>query len=115
MRYRVMCTVKNPDHSRILSVGCVDTAGSHHNFDEPRAIKLIEDRLATFYVERPDGHSVEVIVEETPAGHKFLKTEADGEKPNNLLSLPHCKSRSVVVPPPPSRVVTPARSHGTLL
>jgi hypothetical protein len=23
-------------------------------------------------------------------GKKYLKTEADGEEPNNLLSLPHC-------------------------
>ncbi len=109
MRNRVVCTVKDIHHSRIASVGCIDELGSRHNFSEQEAITLIEQHLASFYVERPDGHRVEVIVEKTEAGVKFLKTEADGEKPNNLLSLPHCTSKPVVIPPP--RVTTPARSH----
>jgi hypothetical protein len=34
--------------------------------------------------------SVWVIVAVSRLGHKYLKTEADGEQPDNLLSLPEC-------------------------
>lgn len=110
MRYRIFCTTPDPHHERIASIGCVETSGTKHTFTEAEAIGLIERKQASFYVERPDGHRVEVIVEKSPEGHKFLKTEADGEKPNNLLSLPHCKIEPPVIVPP--RSFTPARSHG---
>jgi hypothetical protein len=32
-----------------------------------------------------------VIVGTSRYGHKYLKTEADGEQPDNLLSLPECR------------------------
>nr|WP_269474859.1 DUF3892 domain-containing protein [Serratia ureilytica] len=35
-------------------------------------------------------HSVWVIVSNSAAGNKYLKTQNDGEQPNNLLSLPEC-------------------------
>jgi hypothetical protein len=31
-----------------------------------------------------------VIVKMSRFGHKYLATEADGEQPDNLLSLPEC-------------------------
>jgi len=31
-----------------------------------------------------------IIVAVSKYGHKYLKTESDGEEPNNLLSLPEC-------------------------
>jgi len=31
-----------------------------------------------------------VIVSNSAAGNKYLKTQNDGEQPNNLLSLPEC-------------------------
>ncbi|MEF9605660.1 DUF3892 domain-containing protein, partial [Paracoccus sp. PXZ] len=37
-----------------------------------------------------NGNSVWVIIA-TRNGKKYLKTEADGAEPNNLLSLPRCK------------------------
>jgi hypothetical protein len=43
-----------------------------------------------FYVERPAGHRVNCIVARH-SGHEYVKTEADGEHPNNLLSLPECR------------------------
>lgn len=110
MRYEVICTVKDLIHERISSIGCVDESGSRHSFTEDEAIRLIEATLATFYVDRPVGHRITVVVEKTPEGRKFLKTEADGEKPNNLLSLPHCNTAPAVTPPP--RVIRPAHSHG---
>ena len=35
---------------------------------------------------------VTTLTESNGAKHKYLKTEADGYKPNNLLSLPSCTS-----------------------
>lgn len=37
-----------------------------------------------------NGKSVWVEVAVSSRGRKYLKTEADGEQPNNLLSLPEC-------------------------
>jgi hypothetical protein len=31
-----------------------------------------------------------VVVSVSRLGHKYIKTEADGEQPDNLLSLPEC-------------------------
>jgi hypothetical protein len=36
------------------------------------------------------GKSVWVIEAVSPYGSKYLKPEADGEQPNNPLSLPEC-------------------------
>lgn len=33
---------------------------------------------------------VDVIVAKSAQGNLYIKTEADGEHPNNLLSLPEC-------------------------
>ncbi|WP_049761601.1 DUF3892 domain-containing protein [Candidatus Korobacter versatilis] len=105
-RFRITCTIHSEDHERIAEVGCDD--GSR--FTESEAIARIENQGDEFVVDRPQGHTAKVIVEKTKEGRKFLKTEADGEKPNNLLSLPTCKKH--VETPPPPRVVVPARSHG---
>jgi hypothetical protein len=42
-------------------------------------------------VERPAGDRVSVIVATSRFGNKYLKTTADGDQPNNLLSLPTCQ------------------------
>ena len=36
-----------------------------------------------------NGRSVSVVIAQRN-GRKYLKTEADGDEPNNLLSLPRC-------------------------
>jgi len=109
--YRVMCRIKHDKFERITEVGCVDAGGGQHRFSEDEAISLIESRQAEFYVERPSGHRVKVIVA-VHEGRKYLKTEADGERPDNLLALPSCKTH--VIPPPPPRSITPAHSHGSV-
>ena len=54
------------------------------------AIAGIESGKYDFYVERPAGDSVGVVVAVSAAGNKYVKTQADGDQPNNLLSLPEC-------------------------
>ncbi len=54
------------------------------------AIGKIERGEWEFFVERPKGDPVWVVVAESRFGNKYLKTTADGDEPNNLLSLPEC-------------------------
>lgn len=54
------------------------------------AIGKIERGEWEFYVERPHEDRVWVEVAVSRHGNKYLKTEADGDAPNNLLSLPEC-------------------------
>lgn len=78
----------NP-HERILSVGGINPDGKHWKLTQPQAIEGIENKTYAFFVMQ-GGKSVDVIVAKSPYGHKYLKTTADGEQPNNLLSLPEC-------------------------
>jgi hypothetical protein len=79
----------NP-HERIRAVGGTNADGSRWKLSEPDAMMAIENGRYSFYVERPPGDSVWVIVARSAQGNKYLKTQADGEHPNNLLSLPEC-------------------------
>lgn len=90
--HEVKCVNKrdrdNP-HERILSIGGLNTDGTRWKLGQQEAIKGIEEGKWSFYVTK-DGKMVKVIVATSKYGHKYLKTEADGEQPNNLLSLPEC-------------------------
>jgi hypothetical protein len=71
------------DHERISAIG-----GTNWSMSEDEAIKAIEARTESFYV-RVNGLTVDVIVA-TRESRKYLKTNADDDKTNNLLSLPLC-------------------------
>lgn len=91
-KVRISCINKsdrtNP-HERITHVGGLNADNTRWNMTQPRAIEKIEDGTYSFYVFR-DGKQVDVIVAKSAYGNKYLKTVADGEQPNNLLSLPEC-------------------------
>jgi hypothetical protein len=57
---------------------------------QQEAIREIEAGKWRYYVERPRGDRVWVVVAESRYGNKYIKTEADGDEPNNLLTLPEC-------------------------
>lgn len=92
MRVRIQCVNKtdryNP-HERIASVGGVNPNGTRWKLSLTEAIAGVEAGKYDFFVQ-VNGRAVEVIVAISQAGNKYLKTEADGEQPNNLLSLPEC-------------------------
>lgn len=92
--YEVKCINKsdrfNP-HERILFIGGLNADGTRWKLSQQDAIKGIEEGKWAFYVSK-NGKSVWVVVAVSAQGNKYLKTEADGEQPNNLLSLPECPS-----------------------
>ncbi len=93
MAVRVSCINKDDrydPHERIQNIGGRNSDGTPWKMSQPKAIQAIEAGEYSFYAERPAGNRVEVIVAISAAGNKYLRTTADGDAPNNLLSLPEC-------------------------
>jgi len=75
---------------RIKAVGGLNDNGTRWKLSLDDAIRGAESGKYRFYVERPAGQRVWVVVAISASGRKYLKTENDGQQPNNLLSLPEC-------------------------
>ena len=76
-------------HECIKSIGGTNPDGGRWKLTLEQAIQGIESGKWTFYV-NVNGKAVGVIIAKSASGHKYLKTQNDGEQPNNLLSLPEC-------------------------
>jgi hypothetical protein len=91
-QHQIRCVNKsdryNP-HERITQIGGVNGSGSRWRITQEDAINGIETGKWRFYTLVGDNHSW-VIVAVSRFGNKYLKTEADSEQPDNLLSLPEC-------------------------
>lgn len=91
MAYRIDCINKDDrysPHERIRNVGGPNGDGTRWWITLDEAIAGILGGRWSFYV-HAGGRSVNVVVAEHD-GRKYLKTEADGYSPDNLLSLPEC-------------------------
>ncbi|MEM7765897.1 MAG: DUF3892 domain-containing protein [Pseudomonadota bacterium] len=92
MRVRIICINKSDrydPHERIRAVGGVNPDGKRWKLSLDQAVEGALAEKYDFFVVR-GGSEVEVVVARSAAGNLYLKTEADGETPNNLLSLPEC-------------------------
>ncbi|HEV7276111.1 MAG TPA: DUF3892 domain-containing protein [Devosiaceae bacterium] len=83
-------TDRTSAHERIRNVGGVNPSGTRWKLSVPEAISGIKAGKWRFFCERPQGDKVWVVIQRSAAGNEYLKTEADGDQPNNLLSLPEC-------------------------
>lgn len=88
-RRRVTCINKRGSHydphERISHIG---NSGEGWKLPEDEAIRAIENYTSSFYT-LVNGRETDIIVA-THNGRKYLKTIADGYRPDNLLSLPEC-------------------------
>lgn len=92
-RMEIKCINKddrdNP-YERITHIGGTNSDGTRWRTTQREAIRETEAGEWEYYVELPHGDRVEVIVAISRYGNKYIKTEADEDEPNNLLSLPEC-------------------------
>jgi hypothetical protein len=89
---RIDCAARNATaspHHRIREIGGRGRDGNDWRLSEDAAIAAIEVDGASFYVEWPKGHRIDVLVAQG-LGKRYLKAESDGESPDRLLALPEC-------------------------
>ena len=85
--FHIRCVVRTDRtnaHERIHSVGGVKPDGSRWKLTQDKAISYIQDGTYVFYIEKPGGHRLDVIVATSAYGN-YLKTDADREQPDKLL------------------------------
>lgn len=92
LRIRNVVKTDRPNaHEQIQAICGIKPDGSHWSLTQDEAIAEIEDGISLFYVERGGGRRrFDVIVATDLHAHKYIKTVADREQPDELLYLPSC-------------------------
>ena len=75
---------------RISAICGLTPDGGHWTLTQEQAVSQIEDGSCAFYIERVGDRRSDVVVAMDLQAHKYLKTVADGEQPDQLLHLPDC-------------------------
>lgn len=88
----ITCATKLGDnydpYERITHLEGISGNNEKISLSSEKMIELIESGNYSYYVD-VNGRKVKIIVAER-LGKKYLKTEADGYEPNNLLALGDC-------------------------
>jgi hypothetical protein len=90
-RIRIGCISRTPRDDpweRVESVGGVGPAGTSWQLTRDDAVARVEDGTYDFYI--GEGRRTVDVIIATHGGHRYLKTVADDEQPDDLLSLPEC-------------------------
>ena len=90
---RIRCIVKTDRtgaHERIGAVCGLTPDGSHWTLTHEDAVSQVENGNCRFYIERPRDQRYDVIVAIDARAHRYLKTVADRDQPDQLLFLPTC-------------------------
>jgi len=85
---QIQCINKDDRYSpyeRILHVG-----GEGWKMTQTAAVSAIRSGTHKFYV-MVRGVRTDVVIGRSRFGNDYLRTTADNDEPNNLLSLPECK------------------------
>ena len=89
----IRCIVKedryNP-YERIQYVGGTNDDGGRWKISQQQAIRDIDSGEWVYHSEGRDGKRALVVTAVSPHGNRYIKTEADRDVPDNLLSLPPC-------------------------
>jgi len=85
-------TPRNDPWDRIHQFGGPNADGTPWRLSHSAMVAAVKSgQYGEFWVERPAGHRVKCIVAKSRFGNEYVKTEADGEQPDNLLSLAECR------------------------
>ena len=91
LRIRHVVKSERPSaHEQIQAICGIKPDGSHWSLTQDEAIAQVEDGISFFYLESAGGRRSHVIVAMDLHAHKYLKTVADGQQPDELLYLPSC-------------------------
>jgi Protein of unknown function (DUF3892) len=87
---RIIKTEQTGAHERIKAICGLTADGSHSTLTHEDAVWQVEIGISHFYVERPRDKRYDVIVAMDVRAHRYLKTVADRDQPDQLLFLPDC-------------------------
>ena len=92
MNVEIKCINKDDrydPYDSIKNVGGTNSDETRWSLSLANAISGVESGKYSFFVKQ-GGRIVDVVVAKSAYGNKYLKTEDDDYKTNNLLSLPEC-------------------------
>jgi hypothetical protein len=91
-RLQIQCinkTQRQEPHERIRAVGGF-AGGQRWKLSLDDAVARLKSGKYRFYVHKQPWGEVNVLLATSARGHGYLRTEADGVTPDNLLALPEC-------------------------
>ncbi len=94
----IKCINKQPRDNaweRITHIGLATPFKGRLRITQQEAVDLIDSEEEEFYV-NIEWDRVKVITASSRFNNRYIKTESDGDEPNNLLSLPECAKKPLL-------------------